>query len=51
MPAGQAVQREAFAAHIAFAKAYDKTLVVHDRDAHDDILDVTRFRGSAGARS
>jgi TatD DNase family protein len=38
--AGQAVQRDAFAAHIAFAKAYDKTLVVHDRDAHDGILDV-----------
>jgi TatD DNase family protein len=38
--AGQAVQRDAFAAHIAFAKAYHKTLVVHDRDAHDGILDV-----------
>jgi TatD DNase family protein len=38
--AGQAVQRDAFAAHIAFAKAHDKTLVVHDRDAHDGILDV-----------
>jgi TatD DNase family protein len=38
--AGQAVQRDAFAAHIAFAKAYDKTLVVHDRDAHDGILNV-----------
>jgi TatD DNase family protein len=38
--AGQAVQRDAFAAHIAFAKAFDKTLVVHDRDAHHDILDV-----------
>jgi TatD DNase family protein len=37
---GQAVQREAFAAHIAFAKAYDKALVVHDRDAHEGILDV-----------
>jgi TatD DNase family protein len=44
--AGQAVQREAFAAHIAFAKAFDKTLVVHDRDAHDDILDVLDAEGS-----
>jgi TatD DNase family protein len=42
---GQAVQQEAFAAHIAFAKAYDKTLVVHDRDAHDDILDVLDSEG------
>ena len=43
--AGQAVQREAFAAHIAMANAYDKTLVVHDRDAHDDILDVIDSEG------
>jgi TatD DNase family protein len=43
--AGQAVQREAFAAHIALANAYDKTLVVHDRDAHDDILDVIDSEG------
>ena len=32
--AGHAAQRESFAAHIAFAKAEDKTLVIHDRDAH-----------------
>jgi TatD DNase family protein len=38
--AGHTVQQEAFAAHIAFAKAYDKTLVIHDRDAHEDILAV-----------
>jgi TatD DNase family protein len=43
--AGQAVQREAFAAHIAMANAYDKTLVVHDRDAHNDILDVIDSEG------
>ena len=43
--AGQTVQREAFAAHIALANAYDKTLVVHDRDAHDDILDVIDSEG------
>src|SRR4029453_3606925 len=42
---GQAVQGETFAAHIAFAKAFDKTLVVHDRDAHDDILDVLDAEG------
>ena len=42
---GQAVQREAFAAHIAFAKAYDKTLVIHDRDAHAEVLDVLDAEG------
>ena len=36
--AGHAAQRESFAAHIAFAKAKDKTLVIHDRDAHAEIL-------------
>ena len=43
--AGQARQRESFAAHIAFAKAYDKTLVIHDRDAHDAVLDVLDAEG------
>ena len=43
--AGQAIQRDAFAAHIAMAKAYDKTLVIHDRDAHDDILKVIDSEG------
>jgi TatD DNase family protein len=42
---GQAVQREVFGAHIAFAKTYDKTLVIHDRDAHDDILAVLDAEG------
>jgi TatD DNase family protein len=44
--AGQAVQREAFAAHIAMAKAHGKTLVVHDRDAHADVLAVLDSEGS-----
>jgi TatD DNase family protein len=43
--ADQAMQRDAFAAHIAFAKTYDKTLVIHDRDAHDDILAVLDSQG------
>jgi TatD DNase family protein len=38
--ADQARQREAFAAHIELAAAYGLTLVIHDRDAHADILDV-----------
>ncbi len=37
-PEGVAAQRQSFAAHIELAKALDKTLVIHDRDAHDDVL-------------
>lgn len=43
---GQAIQREAFAAHIAIAKRYDRCLVIHDRDAHADVLDVLDAEGS-----
>ncbi len=39
-PADQARQRDAFAAHIAIARSAGVTLVIHDRDAHDDVLDV-----------
>ncbi len=35
---GIAAQRRSFAAHIELARKHDKTLVIHDRDAHDDIL-------------
>jgi len=42
---GQALQRESFAAHIAFAKAFDRTLVIHDRDAHPAVLDVLDAEG------
>lgn len=44
--AGQAVQREAFAAHLALAKTYGKTLVIHDRDAHQQVLDVLDAEGA-----
>jgi TatD DNase family protein len=43
---GHAVQREAFAAHIAMAKVHGRTLVVHDRDAHSDVLEVLDSAGS-----
>lgn len=43
--AGQARQVESFAAHIALAKQFDKTLVIHDRDAHQQILDVLDAEG------
>ncbi len=35
---GVAAQRRSFAAHIALAQRLGKTLVIHDRDAHDDVL-------------
>lgn len=36
----QELQQKSFLTHIELAKAYDKTLVIHDRDAHDDIADL-----------
>jgi TatD DNase family protein len=35
---GRAAQHESFRAHVALAKSLDKTLVVHDRDAHEDVV-------------
>jgi len=37
---GRAAQHESFRAHIEMAKRHDKTLVVHDRDSHADVLAV-----------
>jgi TatD DNase family protein len=45
-PEGQELQRQSFAAHIAWAKAYDKALVIHSRDAQDDLLAVLDAEGS-----
>lgn len=45
-PEGQALQKHAFAAHIAWAKTHDLALVIHDRDAHADILDVLDVEGA-----
>jgi TatD DNase family protein len=42
---GRAVQEASFRAHIAIAKRFAKTLVVHDRDAHADILRVLDEEG------
>jgi TatD DNase family protein len=36
--AGRPAQHESFRRHIDMAKRLDKTLVIHDRDAHDDVL-------------
>ena len=43
---GRAVQQETFRRHIDLAKRLDKTLVIHDRDAHDDVLRVIDEEGA-----
>jgi len=45
-PEGRGVQEASFRAHIEMAKRHDKVLVIHDRDAHDDVL---RLLEDAGA--
>jgi TatD DNase family protein len=37
-PDGVVAQQRSFARHIELAVRLDKTLVIHDRDAHDDVL-------------
>ncbi|HYF74203.1 MAG TPA: TatD family hydrolase [Nocardioides sp.] len=43
---GRAVQVESFRRHIDLAKRLDKTLVIHDRDAHDAVLGVIDEEGA-----
>ena len=43
---GLAVQRESFRRHIDLAKRLDKTLVIHDREAHAEILEILDEEGS-----
>jgi TatD DNase family protein len=45
-PEGRAAQVESFVRHLDLAKRLDKTLVIHDRDAHDGILDVIDAEGA-----
>ncbi len=45
-PPGRAVQEESFRRHIDLAKHLDKTLVIHDRDAHADILRIMDDEGA-----
>lgn len=42
----QAVQHDSFRRHIDLAKRFDRTLVIHDRDAHDDILRILAEEGA-----
>ena len=43
---GRGVQERSFREHIAMAKRHKKTLMIHDRDAHDDVLRVLREEGA-----
>ncbi|WP_228941157.1 TatD family hydrolase [Nocardioides sp. Leaf374] len=43
---GRAAQEESFRRHVDLAKRLDKTLVIHDRDAHQAVLDVLDSEGA-----
>lgn len=43
---GRAVQREAFREHIALAKELDLVLQIHDRDAHEAVVEVLAADGA-----
>jgi TatD DNase family protein len=43
---GRGPQEESFRAHIAIAKRTGTALVIHDRDAHDDVLRVLEEEGA-----
>lgn len=43
---GRAAQEKSFRAHIAIAKRYSKALIIHDREAHADVLRVLDEEGA-----
>ena len=45
-PDGHGLQEDSFRAHIELAKRHDKALVIHDRDAHADVLRVLEDAGA-----
>ncbi|WP_155059798.1 TatD family hydrolase [Streptomyces blattellae] len=45
-PDGKAAQERSFRAHIEIAKRHGKALVIHDRDAHADVLRVLKEEGA-----
>ena len=45
-PEGHRLQEDSFRAHIAIAKRTGTTLVIHDRDAHDDVIRVLLDEGA-----
>ncbi|MGH8868285.1 MAG: TatD family hydrolase [Actinomycetes bacterium] len=44
-PDGRQAQEESFRRHVDLAKRHGKALVIHDRDAHDDVLRVLAEEG------
>jgi TatD DNase family protein len=45
-PEGVEIQQESFRRHIALAKKHRKALVIHDRDAHEDVLRLLTEEGA-----
>jgi TatD DNase family protein len=45
-PAGQHAQEASFRAHIAIAKRHSKALIIHDREAHAEVLRVLDEEGA-----
>lgn len=45
-PEGVGAQQESFRGHIALAKELDRALVIHDRDAHEDVLRLLEEEGA-----
>ncbi|MEU6438898.1 TatD family hydrolase [Streptomyces sp. NPDC047046] len=45
-PEGKDAQERSFRAHIEIAKRHDRTLVIHDREAHADVLRVLKEEGA-----
>ncbi|MFR9673483.1 TatD family hydrolase [Streptomyces sp. TR06-5] len=44
--AGIAEQQRSFREHVAMAKRLDKALVIHDREAHEDVIRILREEGA-----
>jgi TatD DNase family protein len=47
-PEGKQAQHDSFRAHIEMAKRLDRTLVIHDRDAHADVVRLLDEVGAPG---
>jgi len=45
-PEGKAAQERSFRAHVEIAKRHGKALVIHDREAHDDVLRILKEEGA-----
>jgi len=45
-PEGAQAQEESFRRHIAIAKAHGKAVMIHDRDAHDDVFRILADEGA-----